>query len=235
MALVTATIGAAVRRYGARLVRGEVVALPRQGDAVRAVVLADGRELGADVVVDAAGPDAGRLAGVAGTRLPLERAPGLLVVSGPAPLRFRHVLYGPGVNLRPDGGSRVMVQRDALDTQLIVGTRPDLTDPLVDEAMSVAKTVLPALRDVAAEAVRVGIRPMPADGLPLVGFDAAVANLYHVVTHSGITLAARLARLVTEELTGGDTAPLEPYRPGRPAARGRPAGRGPAVARDPAP
>jgi glycine/D-amino acid oxidase-like deaminating enzyme len=60
-----------------------------------------------------------------------------------------------------------------------------------------------------------GVRPVPKDGYPLVGFDATVVNLYHVVTHSGITLAARLAALVTEELTGGDTAPLDPYRPAR--------------------
>jgi hypothetical protein len=48
-----------------------------------------------------------------------------------------------------------------------------------------------------------------------------VGNLYHVVTHSGVTLSARLALLVTEELTGGDTAPLEPYRPSRTGTRGR--------------
>ncbi len=38
------------------------------------------------------------------------------------------------------------------------------------------------------------------------------------MTHSGITLAARLALLVTEELTGGDSTPLEAYRPARFAA-----------------
>jgi glycine/D-amino acid oxidase-like deaminating enzyme len=56
---------------------------------------------------------------------------------------------------------------------------------------------------------------VPKDGFPIVGFDPTVFNLYHVVTHSGITLAARLALLVTEELTGGDTAPLDAYRPAR--------------------
>jgi glycine/D-amino acid oxidase-like deaminating enzyme len=78
---------------------------------------------------------------------------------------------------------------------------------------------MPALAHTGVEAVRLGVRPVPADGYPLVGFDPAVGNLYHVVTHSGVTLAARLALLVTEELTGGDTAPLDAYRPGRMPAR----------------
>ncbi len=78
--------------------------------------------------------------------------------------------------------------------------------------MEHARAVAPGLLGVEAEAVRRGIRPMPKDGFPLVGFDPHVANLYHTVTHSGITLAARLALLVTEELTGADAAPLQAYR-----------------------
>lgn len=215
MALAHGTMSAAAERYGARLVRGEVVALRSAGSTIEAVVLGDGRELAADVVVNAAGPDAGRVAALAGAELPLERTPGLLIVTAPAPARLRHVVYAPGVNLRPDGGARLMVQREALDSHAVGGSPLALDDPLVHEGMERARAVVPALAHVGAEAVRLGVRPMPKDGLPLVGFGPSVANLYHVVTHSGITLAARLALLVTEELTGGDTAPLEAYRPTR--------------------
>ena len=218
VAMAHGTMSAAVARYGARLVRGEVVGLRSTGVTIDAVVLADGEELAADVVVNAAGPDARRLAVLAGVDLPLERTPGLLIVTAPAPACLRHVLYTPGVNLRPDGGARLMVQRESLDSHAVDGSPLAIDDPLVTEALASARAVVPALREVEAEAVRLGVRPMPADGLPLVGFDPVVANLYHVVTHSGITLAARLALLVTEELTGGDTTPLEAYRPARFAA-----------------
>jgi len=215
VAMAHGTMSAAIERYGARLIRGEVVALRSGGGMVETVVLEDGHELAADVVVNAAGPDAGRVATLAGAELPLERTPGLLVITAPAPARLRHVVYAPGVNLRPDGGARLMVQRETLDSHAVEGSPLAIDDPLIHEAMDRARAVVPALAHVGAEAVRLGVRPMPRDGLPLVGFDPSVANLYHVVTHSGVTLAARLALLVTEELTGGDTAPLDPYRPTR--------------------
>ena len=220
LAMVHATMSAASRRYGARLVTGEVAAVRRNGEMIDALVLADGRELAADVVVNAAGPDAGRFAALAGVQLPLERTSGLLVITAPAPARLCHVVYAPGVNLRPDGGSRLMIQREALDASAGNGSPPGIDDQRIREAMEHARGVVPALAAVEAEAVRLGVRPMPADGLPLVGFDPAIANLYHVVTHSGITLAPRLALLVTEELTGGDTSPLEAYRPARFAGGG---------------
>jgi glycine/D-amino acid oxidase-like deaminating enzyme len=220
MAMAHGTLRAAIERHGAELVRGEVVELRAAAGMIERLVLADGRELEADVVINAAGPDAGRIAGLAGASLPIERTPGLLVVTAPAPARLRRVAYGPEVHLRPDGGGRVMVQWEPLDSRAVEEAPLALDDPLVGEAMERAKTVMPALARVGVEAVRLGIRAVPRDGFPVVGFDPVVGNLYHVVTHSGITLSARLALLVVEELTGGDTAPLDPYRPDRFAGGG---------------
>jgi glycine/D-amino acid oxidase-like deaminating enzyme len=215
VAMTSGVLRAAIDRYGAQLVRAEVVGLRSASGLVERVALDDGHELRADVVVNAAGPDGGRIAAFAGISLPLERTPGLLIVTAPAPARLWHVVYGPGVNLRPDGGARMMVQPESLDSHAVEGSPLPVEDPLVQDGLERARAVVPALIHVGVEAVRLGVRPMPRDGLPLVGFDPRVANLYHVVTHSGITLAARLALLVTEELTGGDTAPLEAYRPAR--------------------
>jgi glycine/D-amino acid oxidase-like deaminating enzyme len=60
------------------------------------------------------------------------------------------------------------------------------------------------------------VRPMPADGQSIVGWLPGVEGLYVAVTHSGVTLGAHLAELMTSELTTGEHAPeLAPYRPGR--------------------
>ena len=214
-----AALRAGVERYGAAVVHGEVAALPTSGGMIERIVLADGRTIEADVVVNAAGPDGAALAALAGATIPVERTPGLLVVTGPVPARLTRVAYAPEVHLRPDGGGRVMVQWDPLDTFVSGGTPLPMDDPRVLEAKNRAAAFMPALEHATVEAVRFGIRAVPRDGFPIVGFDAAVGNLYHVVTHSGITLAARLALLVTEELAGGDTAPLEPHRPTRFATR----------------
>jgi glycine/D-amino acid oxidase-like deaminating enzyme len=221
VAMAHGTMRAAIRRYGARLVHAEVVGLRRADEVIEAVVLDDGTELGADIVVDAAGPDAARVAALAGVTLPVQRTPGVLIVTGPAPVALAHVVYAGEVHLRPDGGARLMVQWDALDTDVLDGSSLPVDAPRIGEAMARARAVVPGLAEVEPEAIRTGVRPVPSDGYPLVGFDATVVNLYHVVTHSGITLAARLAALVTEELTGGDTAPLDAYRPGRFAGAGR--------------
>ena len=212
VAMSHGAISAAVERYGARLLRGDVVALRVAGGMIERAVLDDGTELEADVVVNAAGPGAGHVASLAGVSLPMELTPGLLIVTAPAPVRLRHVVFAPDVNLRPDGGSRVMVQWEPLDSHAMDGAAILVADPRIHQAMEHARAVAPALGDIEAEAVRRGVRPMPKDGFPIVGFDPIVANLYHTVTHSGITLAARLALLVTEELTGADVAGLEAYR-----------------------
>jgi glycine/D-amino acid oxidase-like deaminating enzyme len=65
------------------------------------------------------------------------------------------------------------------------------------------------------ESAAVGVRPLPADGLPAVGWVRAPGGLYVVVTHSGVTLAPLLAELVTREVHGSTEPLLAPFRPDR--------------------
>jgi glycine/D-amino acid oxidase-like deaminating enzyme len=54
---------------------------------------------------------------------------------------------------------------------------------------------------------------MPKDGFPIIGPAVNCPNLYIVVTHSGVTLAAILGALVTAEILDRvSVAMLEPYR-----------------------
>jgi glycine/D-amino acid oxidase-like deaminating enzyme len=61
-------------------------------------------------------------------------------------------------------------------------------------------------RDVRLVSVRLGARPMPADGLPLVGPVPGVRGAYVVVMHSAVTLAPVVGRLVAEEVVHGEQA-----------------------------
>lgn len=208
-------IHAATRRYGAELERAAVAGLRGPEGAVSSVLLDDGRELAADVVINAAGPEAGRVAELAGVRLPLDRQIGMLVGTAPAPVCLKRVLYGVDAHIRPEGGSRLILHPEYLDSHAVEGEPMPLDAPVVQRTMDDARVNIPGLRDVPAESVRIGIRPVPRDGYPIVGFEPSVSGLYTVVTHSGITLSARLALLVTEELAGGDPPDLAPYRPSR--------------------
>jgi hypothetical protein len=67
------------------------------------------------------------------------------------------------------------------------------------------------------------MRPMPADGLPVVGPVPGVDGAYLAVMHSGVTLAPAVAQLVAAEVVHGATAAdLEGLRPDRfsPGVRG---------------
>ena len=74
---------------------------------------------------------------------------------------------------------------------------------------------MPALRDAAVAGVRIGVRSVARDGMPVAGVAPTIDNLYVLVAHSGVTLAPILGRLVADEVAGGDGAALEAYRPAR--------------------
>jgi len=50
------------------------------------------------------------------------------------------------------------------------------------------------------ESIKVGMRPMPKDGYPIVGFHDQVKGLYLAVMHSAITLSPVISRLVAKEI-----------------------------------
>jgi glycine/D-amino acid oxidase-like deaminating enzyme len=88
--------------------------------------------------------------------------------------------------------------------------------PLARELLARASEVVPGIGHTEPEAVRIGVRPIPADGLSAVGDVDGLAGYYVVVTHSGVTLAALLGRLAAQEiLTGESIAMLAPFRPAR--------------------
>lgn len=62
----------------------------------------------------------------------------------------------------------------------------------------------------------VGLRPMPVDGIPVIGYLPNISGAYVCVMHPGVTLAAVVGRLVAEEIVGGGFASeLAPCRPVR--------------------
>lgn len=64
--------------------------------------------------------------------------------------------------------------------------------------------------------VRIGLRVLPGDELPVVGRIPGHDNVYVCATHSGVTLAPLLAELVTGEiLRDADSPLLSTFRPDR--------------------
>jgi glycine/D-amino acid oxidase-like deaminating enzyme len=193
---------------------------------------AAGQVIPADVVVCCAGIQVPRLAALAGAASPVPlilweepgaTAPGLVVEAGPvtAPGLTR-ILHTPEVHLRPHPGG--LVHLEAPDAAVDLHTPDRELRRWARELLDRARRVTGGLDDATVTAYRVCVRPMPADGQSIVGWLPGATGVYVAVTHSGVTLGAHLAGLITAELLGGaaraevaadPAAQLAPYRPDR--------------------
>jgi D-hydroxyproline dehydrogenase subunit beta len=219
--LIDRLVADAVSR-GAALLTGEqgrVVGV----DAAQ-VRTAAGETLQADDIVCCAGRWTPALAEMAGAGCPVPlvawetpaaTAPGLVVRVGPVAPGPVRILHTPELSLRPHSGG--LVQLEAPDAAV------DLHTPQADlrrwaaELLSRARATIGGLDDAQVVEQHVCVRPMPADGESIVGRLPGAGSCYVAVTHSGVTLAAHLSRLIADELTGTGTPPpeLAPYRPAR--------------------
>lgn len=188
------------------------------GDLVRSVGLRSGRRLAADAVVNCAGPHAAEIAALAGLTLPMANKPGVLVYTSPVAVGMSRVVHAPRVHVRPDGAGRVLLHTHDIDDAAQVSDAGTTTvDPAaVDKVVEAGCALYPGIRAASVESVRVGVRPIPGDGLPVLGPAPGLANFHFAVSHSGATLCVHAGALVAAEVLGEDhSAELAAFRPGR--------------------
>lgn len=95
----------AARAKGVRYIHGEVTGIERAGRRIAAVALADGTRTSCGALINAAGPQAGDVAALAGVALPVEpRKRCVFVVACRTPLPGMPLMVDPtGVWIRPEG------------------------------------------------------------------------------------------------------------------------------------
>ncbi len=207
----------AVRERGAAVREDDaVVAIERAGERLAGVRLASDERVSADAVVVAAGRFSDEVARLDRVELPLAPTCGLLAITAPVEGGPRGVVHLPGVHFRPDGDGRVVLQDADTDAMVAADTPPDPALPGCTELLRRAHRYLPDLAGTPIVEARVGIRPMPSDGFPVVGAVTGRAGLYLAVTHSGMTLGPLLGELLSAEILGGaPDSRLGPFRPDR--------------------
>lgn len=197
------------------------------GERIAAVQLDDGSRLTVDTVVNCAGGRAGAIAAQAGCSLPLKNEIGAQAYTHPAAVTLSRVIHSTALNIRPDGAGRICIHDYLTDDLLEI--RPGLEERAETEAAAWmlsprhAQGLLdrlaifyPATRGLPIEALRLGMRPIPIDRRPVMGFFDACPNLYAAVMHSGATQALWAGELVAREVAETrEAAELATFRPAR--------------------
>lgn len=213
---------------GARTVLlAEVETIRKRRRSVR--VTTTGGDFDADLVVAAAGVDSRNIGRMVGERIDTDArsTPGIIATTGPLPMIINTVLYPPRVHLHqlPDG--RVVIGEKAgapaTDThRQALNRRPNAFPDDAQAAghalrlLAMAREYVPELGQARNVDVGIGWRPMPPDGLPIVGHGKEAPYVYFATMHSGVTLAPIIGRYAADEiLDGSRITALADFRPDR--------------------
>ncbi|MEV4601330.1 FAD-dependent oxidoreductase [Amycolatopsis sp. NPDC049253] len=182
---------AGARDHGARVHPDTPVVAVRRDAAgrVAGVETAAGPLAGATVVL-AAGVATAALAAPLGIRVPVDPSPATL-------LRLR----------APAGLVRTVVHNGDFDLRQVAPDRLHAAADSPERTLAAVGSTFRGAAEVELLSARVGARPMPADGEPIIGPVPEVPGLYLAVMHSAVTLAAAVGHLVARELVDGTVEP----------------------------
>ncbi len=210
------------RRAGVDLRDHSTVSGIAPSDGGAAVELENRERLECERVVVAAGRWTQQVAALAGGSVPLvsHTAPGDITVgylweTGPLPVRLPGLLTCPWINVRPEGGGRLLLQALDLDDTAAASAPADVHGAVAPEMVRRLQEVLQGTAGAEVRRGVVGRRVMPADGRTIAGTVPGLSWMYAVATHSGVTLAPYLGRAVAEEIVGGHDDLLDGFRPSR--------------------
>jgi len=207
----TRALLASAERHGAEVRTAcEVAEIRVQDGRISGAETSRGR-IEADCLVLAAGVATQSLAAALGFALPMTNLPGLLIRTRPVEPLLRRLVLSPGCHVKQDPDGALVAGADFGG-----GGEVEDAEKAGEALLDQVQALLSATSGLALEEVVVGVRPMPADGFPAVGFAHGLEGLYVAVMHSGVTLAPAIGRFAAEEILDGARIDLlAPYRPSR--------------------
>lgn len=139
-----------------------------------------------------------------------------LARTAPQPLSLSANLIAPQLNVRPDGGGRLLLQALELDDLADPAAPPSTQSAIAEQFRERYQSLFADAGELQIDKIVVGQRARPADGLPAMGYVTPQQRVYVAVTHSGITLSPLIGRLVAEELVQDHASDLlADFRPQR--------------------
>lgn len=192
------------------------------------VMTADGRARGvrsekrgefrADRVLVACGPWTPAVVAPLGVHIANGSPVSMLVTSTPQPADVRVVMNTPRAAIRPNPGGTLAVDHDWYEHDIVAHPNGEYTldRAVIDQLMVEAGRLVGEGKPLEAASWKIGLKPIPGDGEPVVGELARVPGCFVVFTHSGATLALILGELLADEILTGTKHPmLATFRPER--------------------
>ncbi len=210
-AAVTKLLVQAAKEAGADIrLDTDVLSLATQGSRVAGVVASAGK-IEADAVVLAAGVGVKDLALPLGLRLPLDASPSILMRFRTPNRLVNRVVCNQHMEIRPQTDKIMVGAEDYIDASAENGP-----EAVAQRALAAIRKQLAGGDEVELIDVRVGMRPIPEDGFPIVGRVPGIGGLYLSIMHVGVVLAPLIGRLAASEILHGVEDPLlAPYRSNR--------------------
>jgi glycine/D-amino acid oxidase-like deaminating enzyme len=203
---------ALIAAAGARVVRATVAEVTA-GKGRATGVRTDLGPITADRVILATGTGTPALLQGLGQTLPMLQRPGLMIATTSLPPVCPVILATPDQEVRQDAEGRLHAPASAghqADHAETLGSFP----VVVNATLERLRALFPG-HEIHFAHQAMALRPVPGDGLPVVG-QGPVEGLWLAVMHSGATLAPIVAELLAGEIIGGSESPmLADFRPAR--------------------
>ncbi len=197
-------------KNGVDIMPGAATEILTNGDQVVGARLADGGIKNCERIIVAAGLGSSKLLKRFSIDPGLRNAPGMLLRTQPLPKISDAIMASPLMDYWQADDGRVFVA---------TGTHQTMIDDLEGSAQLALANLgrmAPACADASVQSLLMRLRPIPADGLPVIGSVAGVRGLWMGLSHSGMTLAPVIARSICDSVLENDPFhDVGPFSPNR--------------------
>ncbi|MHA6310071.1 NAD(P)/FAD-dependent oxidoreductase [Pantoea sp. S-LA4] len=173
-------------------------------------IRSDKGELRADAVLVACGPWTPDVVAPLGVTIPNGSPVSMLVITEPSAQPLKAVLNTPRAAVRPNPGNRFALDHDwyEADIQPLADGEYRIDEQVVAQLAQEASRLLRGDRPLKAESWKIGLKPIPGDGDPVLGELQKVPGCYVAFSHSGATLALIVGELLADEMVSGEKHPM---------------------------
>lgn len=179
-------------------------------------------EIETDLIIFATGIDTNSLINKKVLRDPTA---GIIIKTKPYNSIINKIIVGPGIHIHQQNDGRLIIgeQDGAPESHKmrLKGYPSKFPSSMLayqhaNKILNTAKSFIKSMDEVELESVHIGWRPLPLDGLPIIGFINSDQDSYVASMHSGISLGPIVGKIVAQEITENiNNNLLNNFRPSR--------------------